>query len=61
MIIAEFGLRNAEWEMKTENGIVVDMDIQKIPLAQIDLLDETFSVNYFPDLQKLRSSIQETG
>ncbi|MGO8990938.1 MAG: ParB/RepB/Spo0J family partition protein [bacterium] len=35
--------------------------IQSIPLEQIDLLDETFSVNYFPDLQKLRSSIQETG
>jgi len=61
MIIAEFGLQNAEWKMKTGNGIVVDMTIRKIPLEQIDLLDETFSVNYFPDLQKLRSSIQETG
>lgn len=61
MIIAEFGLRNAEWEMKTGNGIVVDMNIRKIPLEKIDLSDETFSVNYFPDLQKLRSSIQETG
>jgi ParB family transcriptional regulator, chromosome partitioning protein len=35
--------------------------IQKIPLQQIDLSDETFSVNYLPDLQKLRSSIQEIG
>jgi ParB family chromosome partitioning protein len=35
--------------------------IQKIPLQEIDLLDETFSVNYLPDLQKLRSSIQEAG
>jgi ParB family chromosome partitioning protein len=61
MIIAEFGLRNAEWEMKTGNGIVSDMNIQKIPLEQIDLLDETFSVNYLPDLHKLRSSIQDTG
>ena len=35
--------------------------IQKIPLQQIDLSDDTFSVNYLPDLQKLRSSIQELG
>jgi len=35
--------------------------IQKIPLQQIDLSDDTFSVNYLPDLQKLRSSIQEIG
>ncbi len=35
--------------------------IQEIPLRQIDLLDETFSVNYLPDLQKLRASIQEAG
>jgi len=61
MIVAEFGLRNAEWEMKTGNGIVVDMNIRKIPLEQIDLLDETFSVNYSPDLHKLRSSIQDAG
>jgi ParB family chromosome partitioning protein len=32
-----------------------------IPLEQIDLLDETFSVNYMPDLQRLRSSIKEVG
>jgi ParB/RepB/Spo0J family partition protein len=35
------------------------MDIRKIPLQQIDLSDDTFSVNYLPDLQKLRSSIEE--
>ena len=35
--------------------------IQMIPLQQIDLLDETFSVNYSPDLQSLRSSIKEIG
>jgi ParB/RepB/Spo0J family partition protein len=35
--------------------------IQKIPLQQIDLSDDTFSVNYLPDLQKLRSSIEEVG
>ena len=35
--------------------------IQKIPLGQIDLLDETFSVNFMPDLQRLRSSIEEMG
>ena len=35
--------------------------IQKIPLEQIDLSDETFSVNFRPDLQRLRSSIEERG
>ena len=35
--------------------------IQRIPLQQIDLSDDTFSVNYLPDLQKLRSSIEEIG
>jgi ParB/RepB/Spo0J family partition protein len=35
--------------------------IQSIPLHQIDLTDETFSVNYLPDLQRLRSSIEEAG
>jgi len=35
--------------------------IEKIPLEQIDLLDETFSVNFMPDLQRLRSSIEEIG
>jgi ParB family chromosome partitioning protein len=35
--------------------------IQKIPLQQIDLSDETFSVNYLPDLRRLRSSIEQIG
>ena len=34
---------------------------QMIPLQQIDLSDETFSVNYLPDLQRLRSSIEQIG
>jgi len=37
------------------------MDIRKIPVQQIDLSDDTFFVNYLPDLQKLRSSIEEVG
>lgn len=35
--------------------------IEKIPLQQIDLSDETFSINYLPDLHRLRSSIEEIG
>ncbi len=35
--------------------------IQRIPLQEIELSDDTFSVNYLPDLQKLRSSIEEIG
>jgi ParB family chromosome partitioning protein len=35
--------------------------IEKIPLQQIDLSDDTFSVNYLPDLKNLRSSIEEVG
>ena len=35
--------------------------IQRIPLDQIDLSDETFSVNFMPNLQRLRSSIEEVG
>lgn len=35
--------------------------IKMIPLQQIDLTDETFSINYLPDLQRLRSSIEEVG
>ncbi len=35
--------------------------IQKIPLQEIDLSDDTFSVNYLPDLQRLRSSIEQIG
>jgi len=35
--------------------------IEKIPIEQIDLSDETFSVNFMPDLQALRSSIEAIG
>ncbi len=35
--------------------------IQSIPLEQIDLSDESFSVNYMPDLTRLRYSIGEIG
>jgi ParB/RepB/Spo0J family partition protein len=35
--------------------------IQKIPLRQINLSDDTFSVNYLPNLERLRSSIEEIG
>ncbi len=35
--------------------------IKKIPIEQIDPSDETFSVNFMPDLQRLRSSIEEMG
>jgi ParB family chromosome partitioning protein len=34
---------------------------QMISLQQFDLSDDTFSVNYLPDLQKLRSSIEKVG
>jgi len=34
---------------------------QKIPMSHIDLTDETFSVNFMPDLRRLRSSIEEIG
>jgi ParB family chromosome partitioning protein len=37
------------------------MDIRKIPLQQIDLLDDVFSVNYLPDLRRLQSSVKEIG
>ncbi|HUL23428.1 MAG TPA: ParB/RepB/Spo0J family partition protein [Thermodesulfobacteriota bacterium] len=35
--------------------------IQSIPLREIDLSDDTFSVNYLPDLQRLRPSIEQIG
>jgi len=35
--------------------------IQNIPLQEIDLSDDTFSVNYLPDLQRLRPSIEQIG
>ena len=43
------------------HGTIEMKTIQKIPVQQIDLSDDTFSVNYLPDLQKLRSSVQEIG
>jgi ParB family chromosome partitioning protein len=36
-------------------------DIQRIPLNQIDDSDDTFSVNFMPNLQRLRSSIAAIG
>ncbi len=41
--------------------MVVMKSIQIIPLEQIDVTDETFSVNFLPDLQSLRSSIEQIG
>lgn len=35
--------------------------IQKIPIEQIDIVDDTFSINYLPDLRRLRASIEEIG
>jgi hypothetical protein len=35
--------------------------ILQVPLQQIDVSDETFSVNFMPDLGRLRSSIKEIG
>jgi ParB/RepB/Spo0J family partition protein len=35
--------------------------IRMIPLSRIDLSDQTFSVNFMPDLERLRASIQEMG
>ena len=35
--------------------------IQTIPIPHIDLTDETFSVNFVPDLQRLRSSVAQIG
>jgi len=37
------------------------MTPRNIPVSEIDLTDETFSVNFMPDLEKLRFSIKETG
>jgi len=36
-------------------------DIRKIPLKEIDPLDESFSVNFMADPEKLRSSIEKVG
>jgi ParB/RepB/Spo0J family partition protein len=35
--------------------------IQTIPISHIDFTDETFSVNFMPDLDRLRASIEEIG
>jgi len=35
--------------------------VQKIPLEEVDQSDETFSISFMPDLQRLRSSIEEVG
>ncbi|HSB05183.1 MAG TPA: ParB/RepB/Spo0J family partition protein [Thermodesulfobacteriota bacterium] len=35
--------------------------IQTIPLRQIDLSDQTFSVNFMPDVERLRSSVKAAG
>ena len=36
-------------------------DIRKIPLSDIDVTDETFSINFMANLEKLRSSIEKVG
>jgi len=43
------------------DGTINMKTIQMIPLELIDLSDDTFSVNYLPDLQSLRSSIEQIG
>ncbi len=35
--------------------------LKRIPLSEIDVSDETFSVNFMPDLKLLRSSIRTVG
>jgi hypothetical protein len=58
----DWDLEFYEWFWKTIRYGMVEMKaIQKIPIEEIDLSDETFSVNFRPDLQKLRSSIEEIG
>jgi hypothetical protein len=47
--------------MTDRYGMVEMKLIRKVPLKQIDLSDETFSVNFLPDLQSLRSSIGQIG
>jgi ParB family chromosome partitioning protein len=42
-------------------GMIVMKTFQKIPISHIDLTDETFSVNFMLDLDRLRSSIEEIG
>lgn len=59
--IADCRLKIENSKSKISNGMVEMNTIQKIPLQQIDLSDETFSINYLPDLQRLKSSIEEMG
>ena len=40
---------------------VMKKAIQTIPLSKIDLTDETFSVNFMPDVERLSSSIRQIG
>jgi ParB family transcriptional regulator, chromosome partitioning protein len=35
--------------------------IEKVPLREIDLSDETCSINFMPDIQRLRSSLLNVG
>src|SRR4030043_1485338 len=42
-------------------GVVVMKTTQQQPTPHIDLTDETFSVNFMPDLRRLRSSVEEIG
>jgi ParB family transcriptional regulator, chromosome partitioning protein len=43
------------------HGMEAMKGIEKIPLDKIDLSDQTFSVNFMPDLRGLRSSIEAMG
>ena len=54
-------LGNDYWKLKNCYGMAQMKPIQSIPLQQIDLSDETFSVNFMPDLQNLQSSVQTVG
>jgi len=46
---------------RLHQGIAEMKTIQTIPISHIDLTDETFSVNFMPDLRRLRSSVEEIG
>jgi len=59
MVNSQFSIGN--WKLKNCLGMLDMKTIQMIPLQHIDLLDETFSVNFMPDLQSLRSSIEGIG
>ncbi len=53
--------RHLGFEAATSNERNNMKPIQKIPIEGIDLSDETFSVNFKPDLRRLRSSIEAQG